>query len=84
MWTIGQTTLRQSLTPTALLGRVSALFIVVSFGARPIGAAIGGLIGSKISLDAAMTTAVLGYILQLVIVLVSPLPRLKALPQHPG
>jgi predicted MFS family arabinose efflux permease len=83
MWTIGQTTLRQALTPTALLGRVSALFIVVSFGARPIGAAIGGLIGSKVSLDAAMTAAVLGYILQLVIVLVSPLPRLKALPPHP-
>ena len=83
MWTIGQTTLRQALTPTALLGRVSALFIVVSFGARPIGAALGGLIGSKIGLDAAMTTAAVGFALQLAIVLASPLPRLKVLPPHP-
>jgi len=82
MWSIGQTTLRQALTPTALLGRVSALFMVVSFGARPIGAAIGGLIGTKIGLDAAMLVAGLGFIAQAAIVLFSPMPALRALPRH--
>jgi len=82
MWSIGQTTLRQALTPTALLGRVSALFMVVSFGARPIGAAIGGLIGTKIGLDAAMLVAGLGFVAQAAIVLFSPMPALRALPRH--
>ena len=79
-WTIGQTTLRQALTPPALLGRVSALFMVASFGARPIGAAIGGLIGENFGLDMAMAVAAIGFSLQFLIVLVSPIPALRRLP----
>ena len=83
-WTIGQTTLRQALTPPALLGRVSALFMVASFGARPIGAAIGGLVGEDFGLDAAMTLAAIGFFLQMLIVLVSPIATLHRLPGAPA
>ncbi len=83
-WTIGQTTLRQSLTTPALLGRVSALFMVASFGARPIGAAIGGLVGETFGLDAAMTLAAVGFSLQMLIVLISPIPSLRRLPGAPA
>src|SRR5262249_12670550 len=44
LWVISTTTLRQTVTPPELLGRVSALNIV-AYGARPLGAAIGALIG---------------------------------------
>ena len=44
LWVISTTTLRQTVTPLSLLGRVSAINIV-AYGARPIGAAIGAIVG---------------------------------------
>ena len=41
LWTIGTTTLRQAVTPGHALGRVSAILLTATWGARPIGAAIG-------------------------------------------
>src|SRR4249920_2820478 len=48
MWVISTTTLRQSVTPPRLLGRVSAINIL-SYGARPVGAGMGGLVGGLFS-----------------------------------
>ena len=47
MWTITSTTLRQSITPGAMLGRVSSVFLAVNAGARPVGAALGALVGAS-------------------------------------
>jgi predicted MFS family arabinose efflux permease len=44
LWVIATTTLRQVVTPSAMLGRVSALIMTATYGARPIGAAIGALV----------------------------------------
>src|SRR5579872_7203975 len=44
LWVISTTTLRQSVTPPRLLGRVSAINIL-SYAARPLGSAIGAAIG---------------------------------------
>jgi hypothetical protein len=44
VWTITSTTLRQSVTPSHMLGRVSA----VNTGARPLGAALGWLVGGDV------------------------------------
>ena len=41
---ISTTTLRQSVTPPSLLGRVSAINIM-SYGARPLGSALGAIVG---------------------------------------
>lgn len=46
LWTISSTTLRQTVTPQALLGRVSAMFLTVNMGARPLVAATCGGRGS--------------------------------------
>ncbi len=81
MWTIGQTTLRQALTPPAMLGRVSALFMMVGFGARPLGAAMGGLVGARFGLDWAIALAGLGFVAQAAIVLASSIPGLRKLPE---
>jgi predicted MFS family arabinose efflux permease len=81
LWTIGQTTLRQAVTPPAMLGRVSALFMVASWGARPIGAALGGLVGEAVGLEAALLLAAFGFVVQAAIVLTSPIPALKRLPE---
>jgi len=44
LWVISTTTLRQTVTPSHLLGRVSAINIA-AYGSRPLGAAIGGFVG---------------------------------------
>ncbi|MCK3778589.1 hypothetical protein MZK49_17945 [Ensifer sesbaniae] len=41
LWSIATLTLRQTVTPNAMLGRVSAFITTATFGARPIGAALG-------------------------------------------
>jgi hypothetical protein len=81
LWTIGQTTLRQSVTPQAMLGRVSALFMMAAFGARPVGAALGGLVGSTLGLHWALALAAAGFAVQAGIILLSKIPGLRALPE---
>jgi MFS family permease len=43
LWMIINTTLRQQLTPTRMLGRMNAAFRTVSWGVVPFGAAFGGV-----------------------------------------
>jgi predicted MFS family arabinose efflux permease len=82
LWTISQTTLRQTVTPDALLGRVSALFMTASAGARPIGAAIGGAVGAASGPEAAILLAALGFVVQALVIVWSPVPRLARLPER--
>ncbi len=80
LWTIGQTSLRQAIVPDALIGRVSAVQQVATAGMRPLGALLGGAIGTVWGLDAAIAVGLAGFGLQLMVILVSPVPRLAALP----
>lgn len=81
VWTISTTTLRQSMTPNALLGRVSAVFLTVNAGARPIGAALGGMIGATWGEAACLLTALAGFILQAAVALGSRIGSLRQLPK---
>jgi predicted MFS family arabinose efflux permease len=53
LWVISTTTLRQSVTPPRLLGRVSAINIL-SYGARPVGAGLGAIVGGLYSAEACL------------------------------
>jgi hypothetical protein len=81
LWTISQTTLRQTVTPGALLGRVSALVMTASAGVRPVGAAIGAAVGVGYGPQACIVIAALGFGVQLLIILTSAVPKLMALPE---
>ena len=50
IWTISTMTLRQAVTPNAMLGRVSALIMTATFGARPLGAAIGATVAAQLGI----------------------------------
>lgn len=84
IWTITSTTLRQTVTPSAMLGRVSAIFLTVNTGARPLGAALGGLIGSAWGEPACLVAAFAGFCVQAVIIVASAVRRLKTLPPPAG
>jgi predicted MFS family arabinose efflux permease len=70
LWVISTTTLRQSVTPSHLLGRVSAIN-VLAYGARPLGAGIGALVGGLWGAEACLYLAVLGFGLQMTVILLS-------------
>ncbi len=80
VWTITTTTLRQSMTPDTLLGRVSAVFLTANAGARPVGAALGGLVGSTWGDAACLSMVLSGFILQAVVILASRVGKLRELP----
>ena len=77
LWTISTTTLRQAVTPGALLGRVSAVILMATWGTRPLGAAIGALIGASYGAEACLAIAACGFLVQAAIILASPVPRLE-------
>ena len=81
LWTISSTTLRQTVTPTAMLGRVSAIFLTVNMGARPVGAALGGLVGEVWGAPACLWLALGGFGVQALLIFRSPVRGLQQLPQ---
>ena len=79
VWTITSTTLRQNLTPGAMLGRVSSVFLAVNAGARPIGAALGGWVGASWGEPACLWLALAGFIVQAWVIFGSRLNTLQRL-----
>jgi predicted MFS family arabinose efflux permease len=71
LWVISTTTLRQSVTPPRLLGRVSAINIM-SYGARPVGAALGALVGGFYGAETCLYLAVAIFGAQALVILMSP------------
>ena len=80
IWTISSTTLRQTVTPGAMLGRVSAIFLAVNTGARPLGAALGGYVGAQFGTAACLGLALAGFVLQALVISSSVVRRLQRLP----
>ena len=80
LWTISSTTLRQAVTPQAMLGRVSALVMMASFGARPVASVLGGAVASAAGLEAAVLLSLALFVVQAGMILVSRITRLKELP----
>ncbi|MDM0006759.1 MFS transporter [Variovorax sp. J22G73] len=80
VWVITSTTLRQSVAPASMLGRVSAVFLTVNTGARPLGAALGGVVGAAWGEPACLLLALAGFALQAAIIFASRVSGLRRLP----
>lgn len=83
LWVISTTTLRQSVTPPRLLGRVSAINIM-SYGARPLGSALGAIVGGLWSAEACLYLAAAVFGLQALVILLSPAVSLDRQPDMVG
>lgn len=81
LWTITTMTLRQAVTPQAMIGKVSALIMTVSFGSRPIGAAIGAAIAAQSGINTCLLVVLVGFFIQFVIIMGSAVPKLVVLPR---
>jgi predicted MFS family arabinose efflux permease len=83
LWVISTTTLRQSVTPPRLLGRVSAINIM-SYGARPVGAALGAIVGGLYGAELCLYLAVAIFGAQALVILLSPVVGLTRQPDMVG
>jgi predicted MFS family arabinose efflux permease len=64
-------------TPDRLRARMSGTFRFVNYGVRPIGAVLGGALGTALGLQAALWIGVLGALGGVFWLLFSPIPRLR-------
>ena len=84
LWTISTTTLRQAVTPGHALGRVSAIMMTAASGSRPVGAAIGALLGAAYGAETCLVVAALGFLVQAALILTSPVQDLARQPDLVG
>jgi MFS family permease len=66
--------------PDTVRSRVSGAFSAINYGTRPLGALLGGLLGSAAGLRPALWVAVIGGVAGAALLVPSPLPRFR-LPQ---
>ena len=66
--------------PDTVRSRVSGAFSAINYGTRPLGALLGGLLGSAVGLRPALWVAVIGGVVGAALLVPSPLPRFR-LPQ---
>jgi predicted MFS family arabinose efflux permease len=65
-------------TPHRVRARMSGTFRFVNYGVRPLGALIGGGLGTAIGLQTTLWIGVLGALAGVIWLLFSPIPRLRA------
>ncbi|WP_407154512.1 MFS transporter [Bradyrhizobium sp. STM 3557] len=83
LWVISTTTLRQSVTPSGLLGRVSAINIL-SYGARPLGSLLGAVVGGAYGADMCLYLAAGIFAVQALVIWLSPAVALDRQPDMIG
>ena len=77
VYTVGATSLRQTITPASLQGRVTAS-LRLALGTLPLGALLGGLLGERFGPRATLVIAALGLLLAALAL--APLRRLAVAP----
>ena len=81
VYNVAQVSFRQRLCPRPLLGRMNASVRFVVWGVMPVGAFLGGVVGSRFGVLTALWVGVAGQALAVLPVLLSPLVRMRDLPR---
>jgi MFS family permease len=80
IYAINEVSLRQAITPDHVLGRVNASVQFMTMGVYPLGALVGGVLGSAIGARATLLVAALGGLLSCLWLLGTPVRTLRAHP----
>ena len=80
VYNVAQVSFRQRLCPKPLLGRMNASVRFVVWGTMPIGGFLAGVLATRFGIVAALWVGVVGQVLALFPVLLSPLLRMRDLP----
>lgn len=80
-WLVLQTSVRQIVTPHALLGRVGATISTTIYGVRPLGALAAGALAANFGTAAALWMSASLFFLSCIFLMLSPAARLNAMPK---
>jgi predicted MFS family arabinose efflux permease len=83
IFNVTQVSLRQTLTPPGLQGRMNASMRFLVWGTLPVGSLVGGALGGWIGLRPTLWVAAVGTALSSLPVVVSPLWRMRMMPLGP-
>ena len=80
VYNINQVSLRQSITPDRLQGRMNASMRFIVWGVFPIGSLIGGVLGAVIGIRAAIAAGAVGGLLAVLWLVFSPVRTMRTPP----
>jgi MFS family permease len=80
VYNVNQVGLRQAITPDRMLGRMNATMRLIVWGTIPIGALIGGVLGTLFGLELVLWLSAIGASLSFLPVLFSPVRTLREIP----
>ncbi|MCA2217970.1 MFS transporter [Jidongwangia harbinensis] len=83
VFNVNALTLRQSVTPNHLLGRMNASYRLLLFGTMPLGALLGGGLAEVFGLSTALAVGVAGLATPIAWLGFSPVFRLRHIPDRP-
>jgi len=69
------------LIPDSVRSRVNGAFSAINYGTRPIGALLGGLLGTELGLRPTLWIAVIGGVIGAALLVPTPVPRFRLPPQ---
>jgi MFS family permease len=81
-YNITQVSFRQAICPERMQGRMNAVIRFMVWGTMPVGALLGGALGTWFGLRTALWVAALGALLAFLPILLSPVPKLRELPEQ--
>lgn len=81
VFSVNQVSLRQSVTPERLQGRMNATMLVLVSGATPIAALLGGLLGELLGLRMTLLLAAIGELTAVLWIVMSPVSQLRTYPE---
>jgi len=79
VWTISTTSLRQVVTPSGLIARVSSVLMTATFGARPFGAMLGAWLSATFGVTSCLIGVAVGFSIQLAIISLAAPARLASM-----
>jgi MFS family permease len=79
-YNITQLSFRQAICPERLQGRMNAVIRFLVWGTMPLGALLGGALGTWIGLRPALWVAAIGAVFTFLPILLSPVPKLREMP----
>jgi predicted MFS family arabinose efflux permease len=82
IYNITQVSFRQGLCPRHLLGRMNATIRFMVWGTMPLGALVGGVLGSALGVRETMLIAAIGGMFPWLSVYLSPLRTMRELPKY--
>lgn len=81
LYNVNQISLRQTVTPLRLHGRMTATVRFVMWGSLPVGSLLGGALGDALGLRTTLWVGAIGLTLSAAPVVFGPLGRLRAMPE---